>query len=169
MAGLNKHLYPDSLQLFLLAVCLFDLVFFSFYLFTYELAKQNTISDSLFQHPEYVIVLSITLAIRSLGVCLYLMRFRNENSGWVITGFVGLFVTLSGWYVTPLSIIKPAVHPSLPSSPTRSTVTYLGTLCTGISTVRYFWGTGGGGRGGGEERECLLEQWLSRTSRKKKL
>lgn len=100
MGGLNKHLYPDGLQLFLLAVCLFDLVFFSFYLFTYELARQNTISDSLFQHPEYVIILSVTLAIRSLGVCLYLMRFRNENSGWVITGFVGLFTTLFGWYVT---------------------------------------------------------------------
>jgi len=99
MGGIHKHLYQDWLQLFLLAVCLFDLIFFSYYLFTYELAAQNTISDSLFQHVEYLVVLSVTLAIRSLGVCLYLMRYRNEASDWVITGFAGLFVALLGWYV----------------------------------------------------------------------
>lgn len=97
MPGIYKHLYQDWLQLFLLAVCLFDLIFFSYYLFTYELAKQNTISDSLFEHQEYTIVLSITLAIRSTGVALYLLRYRNEANGWVIAGFAGITVTLFGW------------------------------------------------------------------------
>jgi hypothetical protein len=97
MPGIYKHLYQDWLQLFLLAVCLFDLIFFSYYLFTYELAKQNTISDSLFEHHEYTIVLSITLAIRSTGVALYLLRYRNEANGWVIAGFAGITQTLFGW------------------------------------------------------------------------
>jgi hypothetical protein len=97
MGGIYKHLYQDRLQLFLLAVCLFDLIFFSYYLFTYELAAQNTISDSLFEHREYTIVISITLAIRSLGVALYFMRYRNEANHWVIAGFAGLCVTLFGW------------------------------------------------------------------------
>ncbi len=99
MGGLNRHLYPDGLQFALLAVCLFDLIFFSYYLFTYEIASQNTISDSLFQHVEYLIILSVTLAIRSLGVALYLMRYRNEGTDWVMAGFAGLFVALFGWYV----------------------------------------------------------------------
>lgn len=99
MGGIHRHLYPDGLQFTLLAVCLFDLIFFSYYLFTYELASQNTISDSLFQHVEYTVILSITLAIRSLGVALYLMRYRNESTGWVMAGFAGLFVALFGWYV----------------------------------------------------------------------
>ena len=107
MGGIHRHLYPDGLQFFLLGVCLFDLVFFSYYLFTYELASQNTISDSLFQHVEYTIILSITLAIRSLGTALYLMRYRNEQTGWVMAGFAGLFVALFGWYVE--RVIKPGL------------------------------------------------------------
>lgn len=127
MGGIYKNLYQDWLQLFLLAVCLFDLVFFSYYLFTYELAAQNTISDSLFQHAEYLIILTVTLSVRSLGVCLYLMRYRNEASGWVIAGFAGLFVTLFGWYVLRGGGLTHQIYPTSsqnsPSKYPRSTVT----------------------------------------------
>jgi len=91
---------PDTLQLFLLGVCLFDLGFFSFYLFTHELQWQNTISDTLFDHPEYAAILTSSLAVRMLGIALYLSRFRYEGGpvyGWLIAGFLGVFFTLFGW------------------------------------------------------------------------
>jgi hypothetical protein len=97
MGGAYKFLYPDRLQLFLIGVCLFDLIFFSYYLFTYEIARQNTISDSLFEHVEYAVILTVTLSVRCLGVVLYLCRFRNEAPCWIIVGFTGVFVTLLGW------------------------------------------------------------------------
>ena len=95
--GQSAHLCPDALQLALLAVCLFDLIFFSYFLFTYELSWQNTISDSLFEHGDYATILSITLTVRLLGVGLYFLRYRNEAQGWIITGYTGIFLTLFGW------------------------------------------------------------------------
>lgn len=89
--------YYDWLQLVLLGVCVGDLIFFTYYLFAYEVARRNTISDSLFEHGAYTVILTTTLSIRMLGVVLYLYRYRNENSPWVIAGFFGVFITLAGW------------------------------------------------------------------------
>jgi hypothetical protein len=96
--GLHQHLHPDELQRLLLLVCVFDMIFFSYYLFTYEIKEQNTISDSLFSRVEYAITLSITLTIRMLGVALYLARYRNSREVcWIIQGFTGISLTLLGW------------------------------------------------------------------------
>ncbi len=97
MKGQNKHLYPDELQLAVLAVCVFDLAFFTYYLFAYELSTQNTISDTLRQDGWYLTVLSVSLSIRMLGVCLYFLRYRFEGWGWIVTGYTGVFFTLLGW------------------------------------------------------------------------
>ena len=97
MKGQTNHQCPDTLQLVLLAVCVFDLIFFSYYLFTYELAWQNTISDSLFEHGDYATILSVTLTVRMLGVGLYFLRYRNEAWGWLVAGYSGMFLTLFGW------------------------------------------------------------------------
>jgi hypothetical protein len=96
--GLHQHLHPDELQRLLLLVCVFDMFFFSYYLFMYEIKEQNTISDSLFSRVEYAITLSITLAIRLLGVALYLARYRNSREVcMIIQGFTGISLTLLGW------------------------------------------------------------------------
>lgn len=87
----------DWLQLLLLAICVGDLVFFTYYLFAYELARQNTISDSLFEHGAYTVILTTTLSIRMLGVVCYTFRFRNENTPWVVAGLAGVCITLAGW------------------------------------------------------------------------
>ncbi len=72
--GIYQHLHQDWLQLLLIGICMFDLIFFSYYLFSYELEQQNTISDSLFSHPGYATVLTFTLISRLLGAGLYLFR-----------------------------------------------------------------------------------------------
>lgn len=97
MASAHKQLYLDTPQLFLLAVCVADMIFFTYYLFTYEVARQNTISDSLFEHGAYTVVLTVFLAIRLFAVALYLIRYRYENSSWVVAGFIGVLVTFFGW------------------------------------------------------------------------
>ena len=97
MKGLNKHLYPDELQLVILAVCVFDLAFFTYYLFSYELSIRNTISDTLRQDGWYLTVLSVSLSIRMLGVCLYFLRYRNQGWSWLVAGYSGVFLTLLGW------------------------------------------------------------------------
>lgn len=181
MGGINRHLYPDGLQLWLLSLCLFELVFFSYYLFTYEIASQNTISDTLFQRAEYVIILTIALAFRGLGVCLYLMRYRYESTGWVYAGFLGLSVALLGWYVVGSSF-KPVlklggllgrqgdqtdqVQPSRPARTgqevTRKVTRY---RYFGTGTLRLPRGSRGIGGGGGRG---ILVFCLSRISRKQK-
>lgn len=89
----------DGMQLFLLAVCVFDIIFFSYYLFTYELSNRNTISDTLFTHVEYVTILSITLTCRMLGAVFFLTQYRYEKWSWMVAGYIGVFLTLMGWYV----------------------------------------------------------------------
>ena len=98
-----EHVRLDWLQIVLILVCLFDMGFFLYYLFSYELALQNTISDSLFTRPEYATVLTVTLTVRLLGAVLFLMRYRYEAWDWVVPGFVGVVLTLFGWYVTQLN------------------------------------------------------------------
>jgi hypothetical protein len=93
----HTHLYPDSLQLFLLGVCAFDLIFFSCYLFIHELNSKSMISDTLFTTPAYAIVLTITLFTRLLGVALFLYRYGKISTKWVTTGFFGVFLTMFGW------------------------------------------------------------------------
>lgn len=87
----------DNVQKFLLALCLFDLIFFCYYLFHYEIDKQNTISDTLMSVPQYAIILTILLATRALGGVLFLVRFRNQYPSWEIAGFCGIFTALGGW------------------------------------------------------------------------
>jgi hypothetical protein len=95
----HHHAGPDldGLQLFFLAVCAFDLAFFLFYLFVYELDSQSMISDTLFSTPEYAIVLSVTLALRMLGGAMFLYRYRDVFPLWEYVGFVGICITLFGW------------------------------------------------------------------------
>lgn len=88
---------PDGLQLFFLAVCAFDLGFFLFYMFVYELDSQSMISDTLFSTPEYAIVLTMTLALRMLGGVMFLYRYRDVFPVWEYAGFIGIFITLFGW------------------------------------------------------------------------
>jgi hypothetical protein len=92
-----QYVHIDGLQLFLVGVCGVDMIFFTCFLFAYELDKQNTISDSLFDRPDYLIVLSIALSLRLLGVAFFHLRYRNSSTAWVIAGFCGLFLTLFGW------------------------------------------------------------------------
>lgn len=96
--GLEQHLHPDGLQYLLVGVCVFDMIFFSYYLFAYELQEQSTISDSLFTRVEYAAVLSITLTIRLTGAVMYFVRYRFQDTcGWLVTGFIGVFLTFFGW------------------------------------------------------------------------
>jgi hypothetical protein len=97
MPGPPKHLYQDNLQLVLLALCVGDMAFFTYYFIAHQIPNQNTISDSLFDHGAYAVLLSVFLALRLLGVVLYLLRFRNENTPWVVAGFIGVCVTFVGW------------------------------------------------------------------------
>ena len=94
-----KYVHLDGSQLFFVGVCGFDIIFFTYYLLSYELDKQNTISDSLFTRPDYAIVLSIALFFRLLGVGLYLYRYQNLRVHWVMVGYLGIFLTAAGWYV----------------------------------------------------------------------
>lgn len=122
MGSQTKYLYPDKLQAALLILCVVDLAYFSFYLFTYELQEQHTISDSLFTNPSYAVILSLTLSFRMLGVIFFLYQYRNESSAqkWWALGYVGVFLTLFGWYV-PAQILKrfSLTRPVLPDPPDK--------------------------------------------------
>ena len=87
----------DSMQRFLLLLCLFDLAFFCYYLFYFEIDKQDTISDTLLAVPHYAIILTTLLAMRALGGVLFLIRFRNQHPRWEIAGFCGICMALAGW------------------------------------------------------------------------
>lgn len=87
----------DGLQLFFLTVCAFELGFFMFYMFMYEMAPQSTISDTLFSTPEYAIILTLSLCLRMLGGVMFLFRYRNVFPMWEYAGFVGIFIALFGW------------------------------------------------------------------------
>ena len=95
--GQLQHLHPDGLQWIFLGVCLFDMVFFTYYLFAYDLQDQHTISDSLFSHADYASILSITLTTRLLAVALFLLRYKHEAWGWMVQGYSGVFLTALGW------------------------------------------------------------------------
>lgn len=88
---------PDGPQLILLALCVFDLTFFCYYLFNYELDGQHTISDSLFGDGGYRVMLTCLLAARMTGVWLFLLRFKTKNMPWEVTGYAGILLTLFGW------------------------------------------------------------------------
>lgn len=88
---------PDGAQLTLLALCVFDLTFFCYYLFNYELDRQHTISDTLFGDGGYRAVLTCLLAARLLGVVLFLYRFRFKHTVWEIVGYIGVFLAFFGW------------------------------------------------------------------------
>ena len=87
----------DRMQKSILALCLFELVFFCYYLFRFELGKQSTISDTLFTMPEYTVVLILLLAIRMTCGALFVYRFRYKHAGWEITGYIGVSLALLGW------------------------------------------------------------------------
>ena len=98
--GLEAHLHPDGLQYLLLGVCVFDMIFFSYYLFAFELQEKQTISDSLFTRVEYAAVLSITLTIRLTGAAMFYVRYRfQKDRTWLVVGFVGIVLTFIGWCV----------------------------------------------------------------------
>ena len=105
----------DWAQGFLVAVCLFELIFFLVYMFSYNMQHENTISDSLFNRPEYAIVLTICLSLRGLGVTLFLLRYRYSESMWTTIGWVGLTVSLFGWCAPPTYARKVPGHvPNIP-------------------------------------------------------
>lgn len=96
----NHHTHDmelDGLQFFFLAVCVYELGFFMFYMFMYELSQQSTISDTLFSTPEYAVVLTLALSLRMLGGVMFLFRYRDVFPVWEYAGFVGIFITLFGW------------------------------------------------------------------------
>lgn len=89
--------HPDNAQKLLLALCVFDLAFFCYYLFEIELERQSTISDTLFTDGKYLAVLSVLLAFRMTGAALFIMRFRYKHCGWEVTGYMGVALALLGW------------------------------------------------------------------------
>lgn len=89
--------HPDWMQMVVLAVCVFDFVFFTYYLFRFELDKQNTISETLFTDAGYTIVLTTLLHSRLLAVALFLCRFKKQHQAWQIAGFIGACLASIGW------------------------------------------------------------------------
>ena len=90
--------HPDNAQKVLLAICVLDLAFFCYYLFEIEMEKQSTISDTLFTDGGYRTVLTVFLACRLAGVCMFLLRFRFKHWGWEVTGYTGIVLTFLGWW-----------------------------------------------------------------------
>jgi hypothetical protein len=90
--------HPDWMQTMVLLLCLFDFGFFNYYLFRFEIDKQNTISETLFTDAGYSIVLTITLYFRLLAVVLFLCRFKKkQHQAWQIAGYVGASLAAIGW------------------------------------------------------------------------
>ncbi len=89
--------HTDGKQKFLLALSLFDLIFFCYYLFRFEIARQSTISDTLFAMQEYRVVLTVLLALRLTGGWMFLYRFRDKHHLWEMAGYLGLILALVGW------------------------------------------------------------------------
>lgn len=89
---------PDLLQLIFVGVGVFDLVFFSYYLFVYAIEDQSMISDTLFSRGEYATILTVTLAARLLGGVLFLMRYMSDKPWWTTLGLGGECLALMGWY-----------------------------------------------------------------------
>ena len=87
----------DNLQRFMLAVCLADAVFFSYYLFGFSIQTQSTISDMLFTRPEYTVVMTVLLAVRLLGGVLFLYRFQRKCQELEVAGMLGIGLALTGW------------------------------------------------------------------------
>jgi hypothetical protein len=95
--GFSWTPHPDSMQKVLLALSVFDLFFFSYYLFNFEIARQSTISDTLFTDSGYKVVLTVLLACRLLGGAFFLYRFRFKHCLWEWTGILGILVSFGGW------------------------------------------------------------------------
>lgn len=89
--------HPDLPQLALLALCAFDLAFFCYYLFEFELDRRHTISDTLFGDGGYRATLTCLLALRLLGAALFLLRFRHRHCGWETAGYAGICLAFFGW------------------------------------------------------------------------
>lgn len=85
------------MQKVLLALCAFDLAFFCYYLINFELDRQHTISDTLFTDVGYRTMLTVLLAFRMTGVCLFVARFRFKHCGWEVTGYIGAALACVGW------------------------------------------------------------------------
>jgi hypothetical protein len=100
MASGRLKSLTEPLQPILLGICLGELVFFVYYMFTFEFQKQSTISDTLFTTPAYAVVLSVALATRLLGGAFYLWRFKFEHQGWEIAGYIGIVTALFSWSVS---------------------------------------------------------------------
>jgi hypothetical protein len=93
----HAHGHLDALQLFFIGVCMFDLIFFVCYMLLYEVDSQSMISDTLFATPEYAVVLTFTLAVRLLGACMFLFRYRFVFPFWEVMGYVGVILAMFGW------------------------------------------------------------------------
>lgn len=89
----------DTPQTVLMLLCAFDAGFFCYYLFTYSIHTQSTISETLFTRPEYTTVLSVMLGARLTGGLLFLLRFRYKWGQAEIVGLVGILLTIIGWAV----------------------------------------------------------------------
>lgn len=93
----SRPLEADILQWIFVGVSVFDLVFFSYYLFVFEIEEQSMISDTLFSRGEYATILTVTLAARLLGGVLFLMRYMSEKPWWTAMGLGAECLTLMGW------------------------------------------------------------------------
>ena len=96
--GSTSVIGTDVLQWVFVVVSVFDLIFFSYYLFVFEMNEQSMISDTLFTRGEYATVLTVTLAARLLGGVLFLMRYMRDRPWWTTMGIMGECLTLMGWY-----------------------------------------------------------------------
>jgi hypothetical protein len=95
--GFSWTPHPDSMQKVLLALSAFDLFFFSYYLFNFEIERESTISDTLFTDTGYQVVLTVLLACRLLGGAFFLYRFRFKHCLWEWVGILGILVSFGGW------------------------------------------------------------------------
>ena len=99
--GLYGHFHPDYIQYFLLALCAFDLGYFTYYMVAFNLDSERTISDALFNSVQYAVILTFTLAFRMLGVALFFFKPENRRQDgmthWLIIGYSGVFLTFFGW------------------------------------------------------------------------
>lgn len=87
----------DVLQWIFVGVGVFDLAFFSYYLFVFAIEEQNMISDTLFERGEYATILTVTLAARLLGGLLFMLGYMSEKPWWTAMGLAGECLTLLGW------------------------------------------------------------------------
>lgn len=88
---------PTKEQATVFGLCLVELIVFLYYLINNNADKKYMISDELFASPSYCSALTFFLACRLLVVVLYVGRFRNNRSEWLLAGFAGPFIAFGGW------------------------------------------------------------------------